>query len=294
MSAIKQIIKFISQVGLGSSVYKRRVLLSTPEFKELKKYPNILSWFSLTSVFSGDYIHDKKINFIYNPQTDIGNLLYKTGQFEDLEIIFSSQLLESFEAGTVLDIGANVGVHVISWAKKNEKHFFYAFEPTRAVFGVLSQSIKNNKLSSRVSAISKAVSNKRGTAQFFETSDDAYNSLKDTQRKNVNFVYDVNVISVDDFVSENKIEDLRFVKIDTEGFEDEVISGASDTIKKFMPDFFIEIYKGVNSNANPEATIQKMISHGYNAYVFKNGKLETYINHNDQIYNYFFSKRLLI
>ncbi|HSH66631.1 MAG TPA: FkbM family methyltransferase [Bacteroidia bacterium] len=292
MKPIKLIIRLILNKDFFN-IYKRRKLINSPAFFELQQYPKIINLLTQTTPFFEKYIYDKRKKLIYFPQTDIGNLLYATGKFENEEIAYSSKLLDSYEGGIVLDIGANVGLHVITWARTHRKHKFYAFEPSITVGRVLVESVKRNLLQNRVTVINKAVSNKNGNASFFETTDDAYNSLKDTKRKNIHNVYNVDVISIDDFVSTNKIESIRFIKIDTEGFENEVIEGASETIKKQMPDFFIEIYKGVNSNINPEETVKKMIEVGYNAYVYKDGKLHSFQKHDDRFYNYFFSKNSL-
>lgn len=292
MKLIKLIIKLMLSKQF-SPIYERRKLINSSAFSELRHYPQLFNFFTQTTPFLEKYIYDKREKLIYSPKTDIGNLLYTTGKFESSEIIYASKMLASYEAGTVLDIGANIGVHVIAWAQMHKKHNFYAFEPTKKVNKVLTESVKRNNLQRQIKIIDKAVSNKNGVAEFYETTDDAYNSLKDTKRKGVNEIYNVDIISIDDFALGNKIENIRFIKIDTEGFENEVIEGASATIKKQMPDFFIEIYKGVNSNINPEETIKKMIDHGYNAYIFKDEKLQRFEQHDDRFYNYFFSKKRL-
>ncbi|HTN20024.1 MAG TPA: FkbM family methyltransferase [Pelobium sp.] len=275
-------------------MYTRRQVLDTTEFKSVWKYPLLTKLLIRVKPFQGEYKLDLLKKFIYNPKLDIGRNLYLTGKFEDDEIKYSTDLLSEYESGTVLDIGANVGLHVITWAQKIPSHNYYAFEPTKFVHRVLIENIKLNNQRGNIITVEKAVSNQVGISSFYETSDDAYNSLKDTKRKSVNKVYDVQVTTIDNFINENNINDLRFVKIDTEGFEDEVIDGAKDTIRKFMPTFFIEIYKGTDSNINAEKTIRKMIEFGYHAYVFKDNIPTHYYQHNDKYYNYFFSKTPLI
>ncbi len=49
-------------------------------------------------------------------------------------------------------------------------------------------------------------------------------------------------ISIDDFVCQNKIKKLNFIKLDTEGAEKEILIGARDSIKKFKPKLAICLY----------------------------------------------------
>jgi hypothetical protein len=52
-------------------------------------------------------------------------------------------------------------------------------------------------------------------------------------------------VTLDDFVAEHAIDRLDFIKVDTEGAEINVLTGAADTIRRFRPGMFIEV--------NPEA-----------------------------------------
>jgi hypothetical protein len=47
--------------------------------------------------------------------------------------------------------------------------------------------------------------------------------------------YNVDIITIDSFVKDAGLDRVDFIKIDTEGFEKEIIRGASETIKKFFP-----------------------------------------------------------
>jgi FkbM family methyltransferase len=55
----------------------------------------------------------------------------------------------------------------------------------------------------------------------------------------------VRAVTLDDFVAERAIDRLDFIKVDTEGAEINVLTGAADTVRRFRPGMFIEV--------NPEA-----------------------------------------
>lgn len=46
---------------------------------------------------------------------------------------------------------------------------------------------------------------------------------------------DISMISIDCFVNDNNIKKVDFIKIDTEGYERQIIKGAKNTIKNFLP-----------------------------------------------------------
>ena len=56
----------------------------------------------------------------------------------------------------------------------------------------------------------------------------------------------VDIISLDEYIKEEKLAnyDVCFLKIDVEGFENNVLIGASDLIDKNSPDIYIEMGQG--------------------------------------------------
>ena len=56
---------------------------------------------------------------------------------------------------------------------------------------------------------------------------------------------DINCISIDDFVIENKIDKIDFITLDTEGAEIDILMGAVNTIKRFKPKLAISIYHSI-------------------------------------------------
>ena len=54
---------------------------------------------------------------------------------------------------------------------------------------------------------------------------------------------EVEVISLDEWIKDNPLENVDFIKVDVEGYELEVLKGSENTIKSFKPVIFIEIAK---------------------------------------------------
>ena len=53
---------------------------------------------------------------------------------------------------------------------------------------------------------------------------------------------EVDVMSFDEYVNENGIDKIDFIKIDVEGFENQVIIGMKKTLELFSPMILIEIF----------------------------------------------------
>jgi FkbM family methyltransferase len=232
---------------------------------------------------------DKTAKLFYDMNSDVGKQLFAYGAFEKSEIAFFAERLSKIAEPVILDVGANIGVHTVNWAKTNHQMRIYAFEPSPITCELLNRNIKLNKIAGQVRLFPLAVSNITEKRSFYHTEDDAYSSLKDTRRKAIRETFEIQTITIDDFIRDNQIDRIDFVKIDVEGFESEVIEGAVKTLSILRPDLFVEIYKGTDSNATPDKTIQTLIDIGYHAYHFIDGKLSPFSTHDDKYYNYFFT-----
>lgn len=228
----------------------------------------------------------------YDLYSDVGKRIFLDGTFEEAEIRFLEGVLDGLaDKVAIIDVGANIGLHSIRLVGRRSVAEAYAFEPSSGLADILRQNIEMNNLGSKVHAVRSAVSDGVGQAMFYECEDNAYSSLKNTQRKQIIRSSPVPVTTIDQFVSEKGINNLALIKIDVEGFETEVIRGATNALKRMSPDLFVEIYKGTDSNQDPEGTVKLITSLGYNAYVFSQGEISRYVAHDDRRYNYYFTQR---
>jgi FkbM family methyltransferase len=239
----------------------------------------------------GTTVLDKLNNTLieYDFHSAIGQCMFFGGAFEQDEIEFFTRALAHEAKPVVLDVGANIGLHSIHWARANRTASIFAFEPSPATGKILRRNLQRNSLDKKIELIPLAVSDTCGKAQFFECDDNAFSSLKDTRRKRVVRTHLVPVTTIDEFVAEHHLDRISLLKIDVEGFEREVISGATTTLRLLKPDLFVEIYSGTDSNPDPEGTIDLIRSQGYRAYVLVAGKPVAYEKHVDSLYNYYFT-----
>jgi len=219
----------------------------------------------------------------YDPSTEIGRSLFFKGEFEKKELAQCQKYIS--ESSTVLDIGANIGTHSIYFSSLAKNGYVLAFEPSIKTFCLLAKNVADVP---NIIPINLAATDEGKIADFSEASDNAYSSLKDTQRKEVFRIRKAPCMKIDDVVTGLALEHIDFIKIDVEGLEFNVLRGLQKVILRDQPVIFCEIYQGKNSNQRPNETVRFLLERGYQAYVMRNGMLTDYEHHDDAYYNYFF------
>lgn len=228
-----------------------------------------------------DVVSGSKVT--YDPFTDIGDILFFNGQFEENELLLCKKYIR--EDSIILDIGANIGLHSLYFSELAHSGVVVSFEPSLLTFELLVRNLNGR---SNVSPINVAISDVGGLLDFFQASDNAYSSLVDTKRKSIVNVSKVPCMKIDDVVDALKLHSVDFVKIDVEGLERNVLVGMEQVIATHNPVIFCEIYQGTASNLSPDETVKFLLDRQYNAYVMHDGKLIEYKKHEDEFYNYLF------
>lgn len=139
---------------------------------------------------------------------------------------------------TVLDIGANIGVHTLPMAKKvGAQGQVIAFEPMAWAQKKLRTNIGLNSFTNIV--VEKiALSNKTNTGPAgFRTSWDKYESTSDGVVPEEAVAFD----RLDNYVENHNLSTVDFIKLDVDGFECKVLEGAVETLKRFKPTLSMEL-----------------------------------------------------
>ncbi len=125
----------------------------------------------------------------------------------------------------VFDVGANVGQSAIKFKEAFPDTRLYCFEPVKRTFDVLK---KNTAVFSDIFCHNFALSSSYGEATIYVTSQSTTSSLikpTDFLRSEV-----VDIQTINRFVLENHIERIDLLKIDTEGFDLNVLKGAENML----------------------------------------------------------------
>ena len=158
---------------------------------------------------------------------------------------YENNLKRYFELseGTFIDVGSNIGKHsIVSGIKLKSKGQVLAIEPEKKNFEILKKNIKINNLTNII-PINKGCFSKKATLKFYLDSSGTggHSLVKETPVEKKGFIK-IEVDTLDNIIKENKIKDVKLIKIDVEGAEAEVLMGAEKTLKKYHPKLIFEAW----------------------------------------------------
>lgn len=141
-----------------------------------------------------------------------------------------------------MDLGANVGMITLALSLLAPAGHIYAFEGSAETTRALHETIRANGLTN-VSAANVIIGRSREQVRFFDVPgmrSSGHYVLADTTRnaalaQGSSLVAQSETRSVDQLVAELGLKRLDFIKIDVEGAELDVLSGAAETFKRFSP-----------------------------------------------------------
>ncbi|NNM82138.1 MAG: FkbM family methyltransferase [Burkholderiales bacterium] len=149
--------------------------------------------------------------------------------------------------GVFIDIGANIGSFTLVAAKIAQHGQVHAFEPSAHHFSRLSKNVAMNDFGN-VSLNRKGLSDQRGSATLFlpsmkgEMNNSGAASLFSCSSEEINQVReDIELVRLDDYVSEKGIERIDLVKIDIEGAEFDALKGSWSVLSRFRPIVLMEL-----------------------------------------------------
>lgn len=138
----------------------------------------------------------------------------------------------------VLDLGANLGAFSVYAISRGCTP--YALEPTPELIKIINRHIDLNNGKNK--CYPYAVSNCSGLAQFyFDPFNCAGNSLFVRGEGKYDSI-EVKQITVDEFVEQQKLERVDFIKADLTRANRQMLEGAQKTLKKFAPKLALAIY----------------------------------------------------
>ncbi|MBE7217865.1 MAG: FkbM family methyltransferase [Caulobacteraceae bacterium] len=160
---------------------------------------------------------------------------WKNGQIRHDLLSAAIETLQS-DSGTIIDVGANIGVTALRMAQLRPQCQVWALEPSPTTFAYL----RDNAAAARnrnVHVVEAAVGSYDGSVGWSGSSAD---SSASHLANNAYADEIVPIITLDTFVVERGLQP-NFVKVDVEGFEVDVINGARSTIADYAPVFFVEM-----------------------------------------------------
>lgn len=197
-----------------------------------------------------------------------------------------------------IDVGAYVdGWHSIVAAKAVGKSgHVYTFEPIPTFFRRLKDNMRLNNLKNVVLEMA-AVSIKDGYRMFYENKASSSFYQKQARHNKAGRASGIKVrtVALDSYLTKKRVRSLRFIKIDAEGAELEVLKGATKTLSSSKaPDLMIEIDdRYLRNGGSSEAELLSFLKNlGYRAYSILEEGPGAYQTKAEgrELFNVFFSK----
>ncbi|MBI5540690.1 MAG: FkbM family methyltransferase [Bacteroidia bacterium] len=234
--------------------------------KRLKSWDKIVEEKESTKIITTD-------NIRFNLYKD--DVLSKLIYAENFEWAEKEWLKSFLKPGMICyDLGANIGFYTLLSAYltfPNGK--IVSLEPVSKTFDRLKANIDiNDKISNCVSCYKIAASNSAGELEIFTASKDlhAWNSLVAPQNKDEFIKEIIKTISLDSLFENENLPVPDFIKIDVEGWEENVLIGAKHILTKFSPTLLIEFTKDnlLRAGTSYQKLINILSDYGYNLYEY--------------------------
>ena len=184
----------------------------------------------------------------------IGRSVYKYGEFSDHEVKLFEKLCQPGDV--IVDAGANIGTHTLAFSRLvGPKGKVYAYEPQKIVFQTLTANIALNSITN-VETKNLALGESEGYVYIPEINYEQTSNFGGIEVNKFNQGAKIEKVTLDSLVD---ITRLDFIKIDVEGMEHDVITGAKRLIEKFKPILYVENYRFDKS----KQLIELIMSFGY-------------------------------
>jgi FkbM family methyltransferase len=156
------------------------------------------------------------------------------------------------ESWNIIDVGANIGVYSILFGTLAKSGKVFALEPTKTI-ELLQENIDYHQLIN-VNVVNLALSDHTGVKS------EAIYKIWGKSPVFAEYAFS----TLDAYVEKLNLDHLDLVKIDTDGFEVEVLQGASFTLEKFNPWIMIELSGALNTRAREVGNlIEVLVGLGY-------------------------------
>jgi FkbM family methyltransferase len=214
-----------------------------------------------------------------NLEEGVDFAIYLLGGFEVRTLRLYAQLVR--EGDVVLDIGANIGAHTVPLAQlvgSNGKVF--SFEPTAYAFGKQQTNIAlNPKLAPRIRAHQMMLM--AGDTEYLpeavysswplENAEDLHTQHHGRLMPTVGAVKS----TLDSFLNNVDVDKINFIKLDVDGNETDVLTGAINTLRQFKPLLMLELAPYVYEHCPQkfDEMLRMLWDLGYSLSEMTNGKL---------------------
>jgi FkbM family methyltransferase len=240
------------------------------------------------------YTFEERLKYaLVPPRLYMWRLIRKHLRKGEAELKFLPQIVPRDRMA--IDIGANKGVYTHLLARLCQS--VEAFEPNPKIYRILTRALPRNVVAHDV-----ALSDRVGTAELIVPLysggfSNQHASLSPKKRDATSGIVRVSQRTLDSYGFHN----VGFIKIDVEGFEAAVLTGARETILRERPVLQVELEEQHTGQAVAES-VAALTALNMDAYFLRDGALQPFSNFDpvrnkaaqgtaDYIYNFIFKPR---
>jgi FkbM family methyltransferase len=196
-------------------------------------------------------------------------------------LIISQEMVDFFKkfikkGDLVIDIGANIGDTTVLMAlAAGNSGIALGFEPNPLVYKILEKNASLNREKQNLVPLPYAITVKE--EEFYYISSEAsfanggISPSKESSHGRFIYPDKVRGINLQNLLEQRfseKVKDLSFIKIDTEGYDKEIIKSISDLIDKYKPTIVAESFK-YNTPEQKLELYNVIQQHEYEIYYFE-------------------------
>src|SRR5664279_1568740 len=180
-------------------------------------------------------------------------------QFGEHNSLFKFMKLINFAPHTVFDVGANIGLFTIAAATQLPDAKIASYEPNPQVAECLTVNTKPWR--DRVMTKQCALGARKGEAMFFPGISRTSGAHLMDQAEWRGSGLSLPISTIDNEMAELGFESLDLLKIDVEGYEQDVLDGAATTLARCQPLIHLEVNSWcliAMRNLNPRTFVESL------------------------------------
>lgn len=195
-------------------------------------------------------LHDQGLVHFFGEKMR-GFELYSSGLQQRAERLAASYLIDQIQLSkddVIIDCGANYADLFIYFKSRISAHNYHSFEPSPTEFQCIelnAPGARNNK-----TGLYKTT----GKISFYVSSEGGDSSMMMPQEGYSEKV-EVETLTLEDYFSNNGLQEVKLLKLEAEGLEPEILEGAVNVLKNIE---YISVDGGEERGANSEETLSTL------------------------------------
>lgn len=204
----------------------------------------------------------KKVKKIFEQLTR--TKVYRVIPFGVDEFYDINRKFPGYQMDVMFDVGANIGQSAREFVAMFSEARIYCFEPSLGTFETLKNNLSNF---SQISFHNLALGNERALKKLIHSDGSDKNRILAVPDKDVHGDFEeIRMDTLSDFCDEHGIKHINFLKIDTEGFDLEVLKSGASMLAESRIDFAmaeVGISHANTLHVSLESVRQYMQQHNY-------------------------------